>query len=281
MVHRLGALVLIAMATPAAADRISVPPPPPPDTRPPVAVAIVIEGDVLRLPDPAGVNHDDGGRFAAFQLAIDSIANAAPRGSMGALIVYYDQAQALRELGPLASLRGDALGRSDDYKGKTGRNLVGGLTRALDELDQAPHMAKAVIIVGDGADNQLDTSPAAMRALRDRARAHEVAIYSIAMDAGIGDAMTALRYVAPRERFAAKGVLDIVPAFEGTFRDFLAGAAAPFPDEDDAAPAAPAASDRTLAWSLLAAGVALGALAAAVLIRRRIAPTGRPTGRSS
>src|SRR6185503_8526054 len=105
------------------------------------------------------------------QLAIDSIANAAPRGSLGALILYYDEAQALRELGPLATLHGDALGRIDDYKARTGRNLVAGLTRALDELDQAPHMAKAVIIAGDGADNQLDTAPDAMRALRDRARA--------------------------------------------------------------------------------------------------------------
>ena len=92
--------------------------------------------------------------------------------------------------------------------------------------------------------------------------------------------MTALRYVAPRERFAAKRVLDIVPAFEGTFRDFLAGAAAPFPDDDDAPPPA-ASGDRTLAWSLLVAGVALGAFAAAVLLRRRLPPTGRPTGRSS
>ena len=182
----------------------------------------------------------------------------------------------MRELGLLSTLHGDALGRSEDYHGKSGRNLVAALTRALDELDQAPHMPKAVIIAGDGADNQLDTSPDAMRALRERARRSDIVIYAIEMDAGIGDAMSALRYVAPRQRFSAMRVLDIVPAFEGTFRDFLAGAPAPEPDVVDPAPAPAAQSGhRTLAWSLLAAGVALGAFAGAVLLRRRLLPTGR------
>lgn len=281
MVHRLGLMVAVsaALAIPAAADRINVPPPGGPD---PVAVAIVIEGDVIHLTDPLKIEKDDGGKFAAFQLALDTIAGDAPHGSMGALIVYYDHAQVLRELGPLATLRGDALGRIDDYQDKTGRNLVDALTRALDEVSQAPCPRRAVIIAGDGADNQLDTSPEAMRNLKERARDANIAIYSIAMDAGIGDSMTALRYVAPRERFAAKGVLDIVPAFEGTFHEILAGKAAPRDDvpEPVAAAATPGAN-RTIAWSLLVAGVALGAFAAAVLIRRRAAPTGRPTGRSS
>jgi hypothetical protein len=259
-------LVLAALGTDVAADRVTL-------DRDPVAVAVVIEGPMLYLTNSGTEN--DSPVFPALQLALDTIAEQAPAGSMGALLVYYSEVQALRELGPLSTMRGDVLGNPTDYEGRMGRNLVGGVTRALGELEQARSASKALIIVGDGADNQLDRAPAAMRELYDRAARHGIAIYALVYDVGLGDTESALRGLAAIQVRELRGHLDIVPAFEAVLRDVVGAPPNAPPAKPEPPSAGPAGVSRTLAWSLLAAGVVLGALGAVALVRRRAATAGR------
>src|SRR5690349_8697491 len=107
-------LVLAALGTSVAADRITLDrlprppkqpptapsPPSPPPALPgdPVAIAVVLEGPLVHLPgDPA----IDDPIFAALQLALDTIAERAPAGSMGAALVSYSAVLPVREPGPL------------------------------------------------------------------------------------------------------------------------------------------------------------------------------------
>jgi hypothetical protein len=265
-------VILAALATRVAADRIAEPPTPAVLAGDPIAVAVLIEGPLLSLAD-------DEPMFAALQLALDTIADMAPRGSMGALLVYFGDVQAVREIGPLATMRGDVLGVPSDYEDKLGRNLVGGMTRALNELEQVRSARKALIVLGDGADNQLDRAPGAMRELRDRAARDGIDVYALVHDIGIGDRMTALRHLPQAHVRDVKTYLELVPAFEATLREIVAAPPrVPAGDREPREPASAAASagtSRTLAWSLLAAGVALGALGAFVLVRRRAATADR------
>jgi hypothetical protein len=114
-----------------------------------------------------------------------------------------------------------------------------------------------------------------MRELAQRAARHGIAIHALVYDVGLGDKMSALGKIPTAIR-ELHSHLDVVPAFEETLRAILR--TPPLVPQTDSPPASAVAAtggSRTLAWSLLAGGLVLGALGAFALVRRRAPTAGR------
>lgn len=79
-----------------------------------------------------------------------TLRNAGPAGSQGALIVYAGTADVRLPMGDLRRLDGVALGAQELQRGRSRRDLAGGLRAAQAELRRvsAPH--KALIVISDG-----------------------------------------------------------------------------------------------------------------------------------
>jgi len=262
------AAAAVASAAPrgARADRVA----PPRVGFEPVAVAILIEGHVMFMRG-SYADADDDGRFAALQLAIDTVAGDAPPDALGALITYGNEARVHRAMGPMATLRGDELGGIGDYDDQIERDLVAGVQAALIELERshAPHLA--LVIIGDGADTDPARAAGQLRELRARCDALGIEIYAIVHSLDIGQDLAAIGHIASRIRKAGT-VLELVPAVQATFREIGADALAHAHAAARAAAAEPAgasSSGHGLAWWLLGGGIALAVVGGAALLRRR------------
>lgn len=144
----------------------------------PVAIAFVLEGhemwvgnDTLDVPE-----HE---RYpGALRPLVDAFAKVplarAPAGSRAMVITYGETATVRHPMAPIGTLTAAAFGEQKDYAGVVERDLVGGVTLALDELAKAGDMRRVLVVIGDGTDSNPDHAKDALGALAQRAEAEQV-----------------------------------------------------------------------------------------------------------
>jgi hypothetical protein len=154
------------------------------DGRQPVAIAIVISGQELWMgndlvePDPSA---QYPGALRGFARALDQlhVDSAMPVGSTATVITYATGAKVRLPLGPIARLRGDALGTQRDYYQQIGTDLVAGVELAFHELARSEAPLKYIVVVGDGRDTDPDRAADELAALRKRAAMDNVGVFAI------------------------------------------------------------------------------------------------------
>jgi hypothetical protein len=135
----------------------------------PLALALVIAGRAAWIDD----------ELAELRAALDrvDVGGAGPAGSTIVVVSYADTP--LERFGPTAlrDFTGPRLGEAADYRGATGRSLAPALALALGELERTAAPRKALVVIGDDADD----APDALDAARRRAATAGVQTFAIAL----------------------------------------------------------------------------------------------------
>jgi hypothetical protein len=189
----LKALVLAALVAcgGSAAQR---PPPisndkPPPPASAPYSLAIVMNTWELWLGNDKIANAklpaDDPSRtpgiltsLAAAFTKLD-LARTAPPGSRAMVITFADKATVRSPLAPITGFTGATLGTQDDYFGTAGRELVAGVTLALDQLAKAPTPRKVLLVLCDGTDTDLDAAMTQLPKLKAQAARDGIEVHAL------------------------------------------------------------------------------------------------------
>jgi hypothetical protein len=145
---------------------------------------------------------------------VDPISKIGPPGSLGGIVIYHQGAEIKLPMGPLTNMNGAALGTQMDYKGKITRDLVTGINTALTELRRVTTSRKAMIIVGDGADTNLDEAKSQLNIIKKQCEADRIELYALSYDAGIGEFVTAIKTLVPNGK--------IVQSIEGIDKEMQA-----------------------------------------------------------
>lgn len=184
------------------------------DSRDNLAIALVVEGHKIFVgTDEYEVldNHFPG-VISNLQGVVAAISKADPTPtSEGMVIVYGRGARVLAPLQPLTKLASTSLGQQSDYELEVARDLVEGVKKALDGLLSTTAARKALIVVGDGADTNIDTARARLTELRKEAERARVELYAINYSAGIGDELSVIKALV-RDPIIAADADQIEPA---------------------------------------------------------------------
>jgi hypothetical protein len=263
VVVALTALTALAAPRPARADR----PAPPPTGE--TAVAIVIEGHIMFM---RGAYTTGAGPapYAVLRDAIDRLADDAPPGALAAVVTYGRDVRVRRAMGPMATLDRDVLGAIEEYDDQIERDLAAGVAAGIDELAASGARHRALVIVGDGHATDPRRAAAVLRDLRARCETLGIEVYAIVRPLELDDDFPAIGQVASRiRRVEAAG--ELAAAFRDTFRELgsdVIATRARGARGGGAGTGAGGSSD--LAWALLGGGLAVGAIGAGVIVRRRM-----------
>jgi hypothetical protein len=178
-----------------------------------LAVLILLEGHFLFIgnrdyePDPD--SQYDG--IHPFLPAIPGVFRAiAPPGSLGGIVRYDKGATVLAPLGPLDQLDGGRFGTEADYAGLVTRDLVTGVETSVELLSQVTTVRKALVIITDGADTNIDQARIDLARLKRRCDQDRIEVYAVGYVANIGDELTAIKALVPDILIAQSA--DAVPA---------------------------------------------------------------------
>jgi hypothetical protein len=169
----------------------------------PIAIALVVSGQEIFVGNDQYETDEAaryGGALDAIETGIDraDLADLGPPGSR-ALIATYGVGAALRvPPGPLADLRGAALGREHDYRGQIGDDLVAGVTLAVAELSKIPTERKVLIVIGDGNDTNPETARPMLAELKRRAAAAGIETFAIVYKTAVSAETTVITAMIPR-----------------------------------------------------------------------------------
>jgi len=175
-----------------------------------IAVVLLLEGHKLFIgnktyePDPDSVYE---GVLEKLVPMVNEMPNIGPPGSLGAIVVYHKGAEVKLPMGPLANMTGDKLGLEKDYDGKVTRDLVTGVAEALNQLKKVTTSRKALIIVGDGADTNIDNAKTQLAQIKKQCEQDRIELYGLNYTANIGDELTAIKSLIPN--------VDIVQSIDG------------------------------------------------------------------
>jgi hypothetical protein len=163
------------------------------DSEDSIAIVVLVEGHFLFMAD--GIHR----HVAA---VIDAVRDLGPTGSLGAVVTYDKGATVRRSMTPLADLDHTALGVERDYRGRVTRDLVTGVEVSIDLLRRVVTSRKALIVVGDGADTDIENAKIELAEQRRICAQDRIELYSIAYDAHIGDELSAIKALIPDVRIA-------------------------------------------------------------------------------
>lgn len=180
-----------------------------------LAIALVVEGHKIFVGnDEYEKNPDDrwSGVFSILKDVLSEISKADPIPTSEVMVVVYGRgARVLAPLRPLTALSPTVFGRQSDYENEVARDLAQGVALAMDGLGSTTAARKALIVIGDGADTNVDSGPARLIELRKRAERDRIELYAINYNAGIGDELFAIKRLVDKP-FIVGGVDEIVPA---------------------------------------------------------------------
>jgi hypothetical protein len=159
----------------------------------PIAIAVVVLGQEVWMGNDDLTKRDDPARYPgalkALAKALDGskLSAVGPSGSLAGIITYSAGAQVRLPMGPVAKLRGAALGGQQAYVGGIGDDLVAGVTMALAELGQAKTPRKAIIVIGDGHDTNDAAAKAQLATLKKQAVSAGIERYAIVLRSTLSD----------------------------------------------------------------------------------------------
>ena len=165
-----------------------------------IAVVLLLEGHELFIGNTSYIEDPDSQYAGVLPKLIPMVSllpKIGPPGSQGAIVIYHQGAEVKLPMGDLKNLTGDKLGQEKDYQGKVTRDLVTGVNAAITELRKVTTSRKALIVVGDGADTNIDAAKAQLQQLRKQCEADRIELYGLNYTAGIGDELTAIKSLIP------------------------------------------------------------------------------------
>ena len=165
-----------------------------------IAVVLLLEGHELFIGNTSYTEDPDSqypGVLQKLVPMVNLLPKIGPPGSLGAIVIYHQGAEVKLPMGPLTNLTGDKLGQEKDYQGKVTRDLVTGVNAAITELRKVTTSRKALIIVGDGADTNIDAAKAQLQTLRKQCEQDRIELYGLNYNANIGDELTAVKSLVP------------------------------------------------------------------------------------
>jgi hypothetical protein len=186
----------------------------------PIAIVVLVEGHFLWMGNTSYEEDEDAkypGAHAELLKVMDVVREIGPPGSVGALVTYHKGAEVLRPMGPLRDLDRSALGTERDYAGHVTRDLVSGVSEAITQLRRTTAPRKALIVLTDGADTNIEHAKTQLAQLRKLCEQDRIETHAIVWSANIGEEMTAIKSFVPAP-FVAQTV-DEIPSFAATIAD--------------------------------------------------------------
>jgi hypothetical protein len=165
-----------------------------------IAVVLLLEGHNLFIGNKSYEEDPDSvyeGVLTKLIPMVNELPKIGPPGSLGAIVVYHQGAEVKLPMGPLQNLTGDKLGIEKDYSDKVTRDLVTGVNQAITELRKVTTNRKALIVVGDGADTNIDAAKVSLAQLKKQCEQDRIELYGLNYTAGIGDELTAIKSLIP------------------------------------------------------------------------------------
>jgi hypothetical protein len=175
-----------------------------------IAVVLLLEGHMLFIGNKSYEEDPDSvyeGVLEKLVPMVNEMPAIGPAGSLGAIVVYHKGAEVKLPMGPLANLTGDKLGIEKDYEGKVTRDLVTGVNSAVTELRKVTTARKVLIVVGDGADTNIETAKTQLANLKKLCDQDRIELYGLNYVANIGDELSAIKVLIPN--------VDIVQSIDG------------------------------------------------------------------
>src|ERR1043165_1496946 len=129
-----------------------------------LAIAIVMNGWEIWIGNDDVLPEGDPSRFPGVLKALEaapdkvSFKDAGPSGSLGVVITYADSATIRIPMGPLDRITGSALGTQKEYYGTQGVEVVKGVDLALSELHKVQVSRKALVVICDGIDKNMEAA---------------------------------------------------------------------------------------------------------------------------
>jgi hypothetical protein len=149
-----------------------------------IAIALVINGQEIWIGND-DYETDENAKYSGvlkhLTQAIDKLqlGSAGPPGSKGVVVSYSTGAEVKVPTGDLKLITGAALGGQKDYSKKIGNDLVQGITMALAELSKVSTARKAMIVVGDGNDTNIEAARGQLKDLKEQARKQNIQLFAI------------------------------------------------------------------------------------------------------
>ena len=149
-----------------------------------IAIALVINGQMIWIGTEDYATDENlkyPGALKNLEQAIDKLqlASVEPKDSKGVLVSYSTGAEIKLQMGDLKFMTGSALGNQKDYDGKTGTDMVQGITMGLTELEKVTTDRKALIVVGDGNDTNNEKAKGALAELKKQATKMNTQMFAI------------------------------------------------------------------------------------------------------
>jgi hypothetical protein len=175
-----------------------------------IAVVLLLEGHKIFIGNETyEENPDDqfAGVLPKLIPMVNELPAIGPPGSLGSIVIYKRGAEVKLPMGPLANLTGDKLGIQKDYELEVTRDLVTGVAEAITQLRKVTTSRKVLIVVGDGADTNIDNAKTQLTQLRKQCEQDRIELYGLNYTAGIGDELSAIKSLIPN--------VDIVQSIDG------------------------------------------------------------------
>jgi hypothetical protein len=147
-----------------------------------IAVVLLVEGHEVWMGNESYAETEEDKYFGVYSKlgpVVDALSKVGPAGSMGAIIVYSQGAEARHPMSPLATMTSDKLGGQKDYQNKTSRDLVTGVNEALSQLRKITTSRKALVVLGDGADTNPNEAKGQLSQLRKAFEQDRIEVYGI------------------------------------------------------------------------------------------------------
>lgn len=128
----------------------------------------------------------------------------APPGSQGVVVSYSAGAEVRVPMGDLKFVTGSALGTNKDYRG-FGNDMVQGIRLGIAELSRGSTPRKALIVIGDGNDTNIEMAKGALEDLRSRAREHHIELFGIIYKDAISAEGNVITSMIPSARTVSSG----------------------------------------------------------------------------
>jgi hypothetical protein len=148
-----------------------------------IAVVLVLEGHQLFIGNKSYEEDPDSvydGVLNKLIPMVNKLPAIGPAGSQGAIVVYHQGAEVKLPMGDIKNLTGEKLGVEKDYEGKVTRDLTTGVNAALTELRKVTTSRKVMIIVGDGADTNIDVAKVQLAQLKKHCEQDRIELYALA-----------------------------------------------------------------------------------------------------
>lgn len=158
-----------------------------------IAIAIVINGQEVWIGNDDLEPEDSSARYLGIlknlKTALQTVpfATAGPAGSKGILISYADKPEIRVPMGPLGNITAEALGTQKDYQRKLGTAMVQGISLAIAELHNVTASRKALIVVCDGTDTNVETAKGELINLKKLAAQEKIQTFGIIYKGQLSD----------------------------------------------------------------------------------------------